>query len=78
MYNEAIECYEKCLNLNPTDGSVYAAIGFTHHLNGDLQQAIEYYHKALGLKYEDSFTAEMLSKALQQQFEQPIEIQNTN
>lgn len=72
MYKEAIECYEICLSLSPTDGSIYSAIGFTYHLNGDIEQAIEYYHKALGLKYEDSFTAEMLSKALQQQFEQSI------
>lgn len=32
---------------------------------GDLQQAIEDYHKALGLRPEDTFTAEMLAAALQ-------------
>ena len=32
---------------------------------GDLQQAIEDYHKALGLRPEDTFTAEMLAIALQ-------------
>lgn len=32
---------------------------------GDLQQAIEDYHKALGLRPEDTFIAEMLAVALQ-------------
>lgn len=34
-------------------------------VQGDLQQAIEDYHKALGLRPEDTFTAEMLATALQ-------------
>ena len=34
-------------------------------VQGDLQQAIEDYHKALGLRPEDTFTAEMLAIALQ-------------
>ena len=34
-------------------------------LQGDLRQAVEDYHKALGLRPEDTFTAEMLAIALQ-------------
>ena len=39
--------------------------GMSYALQGDLQQAIEDYHKALGLRPEDTFTAEMLAVALQ-------------
>lgn len=33
---------------------------------GDLEPAIEHYHKALGLRPEDTFTAEMLTAALRE------------
>ncbi len=35
--------------------------------------AIEFYHKALSLKTDDSFTAIMLGKALTEMSEQPFE-----
>ena len=39
-----------------------AAVGFTHHLKGDLHQAIQYYHQSLSIKPDDTFTCEMLSE----------------
>lgn len=33
-------------------------------VQGDLEAAIEHYHKALGLRPEDTFTTEMLTVAL--------------
>lgn len=33
-------------------------------VQGDLEAAIEHYHKALGLRPEDTFTTEMLTAAL--------------
>ncbi|KAL2620164.1 hypothetical protein R1flu_000369 [Riccia fluitans] len=65
MYAKAITEYEKALALYPRGASTYAALGFTYHLQGNSSLAIDYYHKALGLKPDDSFTSEMLSVALQ-------------
>ena len=46
------------------DGSVESAIGLTHHLQGDVNKAIEYYHKALSFKCDDTLITEMLIKSL--------------
>jgi len=64
LYEEAVQWYEKALALCPHAASTYAALGFTYHLGGDLPLAIEFYHKALGLRPEDTFAGEMLSTAL--------------
>ncbi|KAJ7299336.1 hypothetical protein O6H91_Y249500 [Diphasiastrum complanatum] len=64
LYTEAITMYEKALALSPRGASTCAALGFTYHLQGNTGIAIEYYHKALGLKPDDTFTAEMLTVAL--------------
>lgn len=39
----------------------------TKPIQGSLEEAIENYHKALGLRPEDSFTADMLTAALQEE-----------
>ncbi len=67
QYSEAIELYEQALGLCPMQPGTYAALGYTHHLLGNTAAAIEHYHKALGLRPDDSFTAEMLTQALQQE-----------
>ncbi|CAM6099881.1 unnamed protein product [Calypogeia fissa] len=78
MYTEAISMYERALALCPRGASTYASLGFTHHLQGSTAISIEYYHKALALKPDDSFTAEMLSIALadecllQNAFQKPL------
>ncbi|KAH7292522.1 hypothetical protein KP509_29G072200 [Ceratopteris richardii] len=64
FYTEAITFYEKALALSSRSAGTYAALGFTHHLQGNTTLAIEYYHKALGLKPDDTFTVEMLNTAL--------------
>ena len=46
--------------------SGYAALGFTKHLMGNVDEAIDSYHQALGCKPEDPFSTEMLNKALQE------------
>lgn len=63
-YAEAISMYERALALYPRGASTYAALGFTHHIQGNTGLAIQYYHKALGIKPDDSFTIEMLTSAL--------------
>ncbi|KAG0597202.1 hypothetical protein M758_UG320200 [Ceratodon purpureus] len=66
-YPEAICMYERALSLFPRDASTYSALGFTYHLQGNTGKAIDCYHKALGLKSDDTFTAEMLTSALQEE-----------
>eukprot|EP00898_Chlorokybus_atmophyticus_P002261 jgi/Chlat1/3035/Chrsp206S03287 len=64
VYGEAVLWYEKALCLSPQRGSTLAALGYTCHLQGRLADAIEYYHSALSLVRDDTFTAEMLNSAL--------------
>lgn len=60
-----VQSYEMAIGLCPRRASSFAALAFTHHLRGSLDVAIEYYHRALGLKPDDTFSSEMLSRALQ-------------
>ncbi|EFJ07248.1 hypothetical protein SELMODRAFT_272183 [Selaginella moellendorffii] len=71
LYPEAISMYEKALALCPRGATTYAALGFTHHLQGSTGIAIDFYHKALGLKPDDTFTAEMLTAALTEECLRP-------
>jgi len=63
-FDEAIEWYRLALAIAPRNASTYAALGFTHHLRGDPDGAIELYHQSLSLKPDDTFTCEMLKEAL--------------
>ncbi|KAK9828405.1 hypothetical protein WJX81_004996 [Elliptochloris bilobata] len=63
---DAVGAFQQALGLCPGQPGTYAALGYTHHLQGDLEAAIEDYHKALGLRPEDTFTAEMLTEALKE------------
>ena len=56
--------YRASLAINPRIASTYSALGFTVHLSGNLDAAIELYHQSLSLKPDDTFTCEMLSAAL--------------
>ena len=66
QFEQALQCYEQCLVLVPDNSSALAALGFTKHLQCDLDGAIESYHQALAIKAEDPFCAEMLSRALEE------------
>ena len=63
-FEEAIRCYQRALSVSPKNPSVNSAIGFTYHLQGNITKSIDYYHKALGFQPRDTFTLDMLSKAL--------------
>ncbi len=47
----------------------FSALGFTRHLDGDLDGAIESYHKALSRKPDDPFASEMLNRAMRESLE---------
>lgn len=63
-FTEAVECYRKASVLCPQNTSNLVSLGFTKHLQGNIDEAIEIYHKALAMKPNHSFASRMLSRAL--------------
>lgn len=66
-YQEALHLYQQALGLNRTNPGSYAGLAYTYQLLGNSAAAVEYYHKALSLKPDDAFAAEMLRIALQEE-----------
>ena len=63
-FQDATQCFQKCLALCPEKSMSFSALGFTRHLAGDLDGAIEAYHQALSRKPDDPFATEMLNRAM--------------
>ena len=63
-YAEAITAYNRALSVSTRPCTILTAIGFTYHLQGEFNSAIDCYHKALGLNPRDTFTIDMLDRAL--------------
>jgi len=63
-FHEAVEMYTRALRQAPNKASTYTALAFTHHLMGNFDNAINFYHKALGIFPDDTLTTEMLERAL--------------
>lgn len=66
-FNAALRSYQQALSLAPRSPGIFSAIGFTQHLQGCFAQAIDMYHNALSLRPDDTFTADMLQVALQEE-----------
>lgn len=65
-YEEALDYHQQALVLNPLNPSTYSAIGFIHALIGNTQEAVDAFHRALGLRRDDTFTTTMLGYVLEQ------------
>ncbi|EGG13722.1 TPR repeat-containing protein [Cavenderia fasciculata] len=63
QFTKAKHYYEIASTLSPNNASIFSALGFTHHLQGDFDTAIDYYHQSLSI-YDDTFTNTLLDKAL--------------
>lgn len=63
-YKMAIKYLEQCVSLNPSNPQTYFSLAFVFHLSGQLNKAINYYHKSLKYKHDNQFAQEMLAKAL--------------
>ncbi len=72
-YENAIKYYECALRINPKSASTFTALGYTHHLREDYKQALNCYHKASFLKSDDPLTNELISKAMVDINESPID-----
>lgn len=70
LYEEALLSYEKALRLCPRKASIYAAIGFTYHLQHRLTEATENYLLAISYDAHDPFAKEMLKIATQDSLEE--------
>eukprot|EP01025_Chloroclados_australasicus_P000777 TRINITY_DN10290_c0_g2_i6.p1 TRINITY_DN10290_c0_g2~~TRINITY_DN10290_c0_g2_i6.p1 ORF type:complete len:551 (+),score=67.41 TRINITY_DN10290_c0_g2_i6:169-1821(+) len=66
-YDEAIKTYQHALILKPGQAETYAALGYTYHLNDDLEQAVSCYQEALALAPNHTFASEMLEVAMQEE-----------
>ncbi|PVD19099.1 hypothetical protein C0Q70_21658 [Pomacea canaliculata] len=64
-YDEALEYHRQAELLLPQNPSTYAAIAYVHSLTGDNEQAVDYFHKALGLRREDAFSTTMLGSVIE-------------
>jgi len=67
-FNKAARYFELALSLKPRDPSVRAALGAIYHVFGGsyLHRAIDCYHVSLGVRPDDTFAAEMLTRALKE------------
>lgn len=65
-YDEALEYHQQALVLNPLNPTTYAAIGFIQSMMGNLQDAVDSCHRALGLRRDDTFTTTLLGYLMEQ------------
>lgn len=65
-YQEALRYHKQALILVPNKASTYSAIGFVYSLLGNHHEAISYFHKAVGIQREDTFSVHMLGETLEQ------------
>lgn len=78
LYEEAIHYYQMARSYCPKEHSTFSALGLTYHLQGETEEAIQNYHSALALKPEDTFSNEMLDKALEDACNVEFDIMNDN
>merc|ERR1719369_1004513 len=65
-YSEALSYHQQALVLSPLNPSTYSAIGYVQTLTHDLTSAVESFHKALGIRREDTFSTNMLNYVIEQ------------
>ena len=64
-YRDSLEFHKQALVLSPLSASTFSAIGFTHALMGDNAEAVEAFHKALGIRREDTFATTMINNVVE-------------
>ncbi|KAJ4431999.1 hypothetical protein ANN_20613 [Periplaneta americana] len=65
-YEEALEYHRQALVLSPLNPSTYSAMGFVHAIIGNTDEAVDAFHKALGIRRDDTFSTTMLSYVIEQ------------
>uniref|UniRef100_A0A8C5MZF8 Cell division cycle 16 n=1 Tax=Leptobrachium leishanense TaxID=445787 RepID=A0A8C5MZF8_9ANUR len=64
-YEDALEYHRQALVLIPQNASTYSSIGYIHSLMGNFESAIDYFHTALGLRRDDTFSVTMLGHCIE-------------
>ncbi|XP_076454302.1 cell division cycle protein 16 homolog isoform X2 [Babylonia areolata] len=64
-YEEALEYHRQAELLCPQNPSTYSAIAYIHALTGNNTLAVDFFHKALGLRRDDAFSTTMLSNVME-------------
>ncbi|XP_041357865.1 cell division cycle protein 16 homolog [Gigantopelta aegis] len=64
-YDQALEYHKQAEKLSPQNPSTYSAIGYIYALQGDNFQAVDYFHKALGIRRDDAFSTTMLGNVME-------------
>uniref|UniRef100_A0A1B6LCT4 Cell division cycle protein 16 homolog n=1 Tax=Graphocephala atropunctata TaxID=36148 RepID=A0A1B6LCT4_9HEMI len=64
-YDESLRYHQQALLLSPQNASTISCIGFIMALQGHVAEAVELFHKALGLRRDDSFSTTMLSYCIE-------------
>lgn len=59
-YREALDLHKRALVLKPQTASTFTAIGFVQTLLGQLENAIDSFHKSLALCHDEIFTLTIL------------------
>eukprot|EP00299_Pterocystis_sp_00344_P000945 c1056_g1_i1.p1 GENE.c1056_g1_i1~~c1056_g1_i1.p1 ORF type:complete len:534 (+),score=123.18 c1056_g1_i1:46-1602(+) len=67
-YEEALAYYHASLAINSKNWCVHLGIGFTYHLQHNLDRAVDHYHKSLSLNPTETLTANLLDQALKDVF----------
>lgn len=70
-YEKAVVCYEVALRLCPSNSSNYTSLGLTKQFLGDVDGAIDLYHRALTIKSDDNLAGDMLTRALRETLGRP-------
>lgn len=73
----------QALILCPQSSSTFAGIAYVHALIGNLEDSVDWFHKALSIRRDDTFSSTMLNYVIEQLCEQqtpylgaPAEIPN--
>ncbi|XP_023346984.1 cell division cycle protein 16 homolog isoform X1 [Eurytemora carolleeae] len=64
-YEESLSYHQQALVLSPLNPSTYSAIGYVQTLIKDLTSAVESFHRALGLRKDDTFSTSMLNEVVE-------------
>jgi len=73
QYDKAIKYYTLASSILPNNPSALVALGFSQHVSGNLAEAIDYYHQALGMQPDDTLASQLLETALREQMhEMPL------
>ncbi|KAJ1520995.1 hypothetical protein ONE63_004065 [Megalurothrips usitatus] len=65
-FAEALDYHQQALVLRPLNPSTFSAMGYAHAMMGNTLEAVDCFHKALGLRRDDTFSTTMLNNVIEQ------------